>query len=254
MVQARRGCLPRDPGRLRDHGGRYGHRPHRPHLRRRRQAGRRGFGHRRHHAGGPGRQSAGASGPPGPLLPPGGPRSRLRRHRRPVLRPLLRPLRENRLRGVFRGQDRGNFPGRGPLPDDEGRRLPVQDAEARAQLSALLAHRPSGPVLSAGLLVHQGLGRQGPDGGAEQADLLEAGIHGHGPLRPVAGEHPGLEPFPQPLLGHAAPDLAHRGRPGREVHRLRRGAVRRTGKGRRRRHHEVQSPEGQGLRSGRHEP
>ena len=72
----------------------------------------------------------------------------------------------------------------------------------------------------------------------------------HRPFRPVAGEHPGLEPFPQPFLGHAAPDLAHRGRPGGEVHRLRRGTLQRTREGRRCRHHEVQSAEGQWLRSG----
>ena len=97
-------------------------------------------------------------------------------------------------------------------------------------------------------------GGEGPDGGPEQADPLEAGIHRHRPFRPVAGEHPGLEPLPQPFLGHSAPDLAHRGRQGGEVHRLRRGALQRAREGRRRRHHAVQPAQGQGLRPGRHEP
>ena len=253
MVQARRGRLPRHPRGLCDHRGRYRHCPYRPHLRCRRQARRRRFRHRRDHARGQGRQPAGAGGPPGPLLPPGGPRSGLCRHGRCFLRPLFRPLRQVRIQGIFRARDRGDHPGRGPLPHDEGRRPPVPHAEACAQLSAQLADGPSGALLPAGFLVHQGLGREGADGGPEQDHHLEARIHRHRPLWPVAGEHPGLEPVPEPFLGHSAPDLAHRGREGREVHRYGRGALCRTREGCRGRYHEVQSAEGQGLRPLRHE-
>ena len=74
-------------------------------------------------------------------------------------------------------------------------------------------------VLPPGCLVHQDHCRQGRDGRAQQADHLEAGVDRYRTFRPVAGEHPGLEPQPQPFLGHSSAYLEDRGRKGGEVHR-----------------------------------
>ncbi len=93
--------------------------------------------------------------------------------------------------------------------EGDGPRL--QSGEVRAQLPALLAHRQADPLLPAGQLVRAHHGEEGPVDRTEQDHQLEARKHRHRPLRQLAGEPTGLEPFAQSLLGHSAPDLAYRG-------------------------------------------
>ena len=130
------------------------------------------------------------------------------------------------------------FAGRYYLRDAQGPEQGLQDREARTLLSPLLEDRQARAVLSFGFVVYPHYRRAGPSDRAQQDHRVEAGLHRQRPFRQVAGEPAGLEPFPQPLLGYPASGMENRGRSRGEVHRFRRGTLRRDRQGGGCRHHE----------------
>ena len=202
--------VPRHRGRLRDHRGRYGYRPHRADVRRRRRlrGARRGYSVALHD------QQAGRDAPDGrphgQVLPARGARRALRRRvRGPGVRRVRRPLGEERLRpAVHRrrqvrrgGRSRSRVARRLHLHEAQGRRPRLPDREARPQLPPLLAHGQAGALLPARLVVHPLDGLQGAHDRAQPHDPLEARVDRHGPLRQVARKPQRLEPLAFALLG-----------------------------------------------------
>ena len=108
---------------------------------------------------------------------------------------------------------KADHPGR----PEEGR-SPLQRAEVRARVSALLALRYAPHLLRPRLLVHPRKQLQGRPRCQQQYGQLAARIDRQRPLRQLAGEHPGLGHFEKPLLGHAPEYLGMQLRPPR-MHR-----------------------------------
>ena len=91
-------------------------------------------------------------------------------------------------------------------------RHPVLREHHRPQLPVLLALRRAADLPHRLHLVRPGRGRsQGTDAGRQPPHPLGPGAHPRRPLRQVAGRRARLGDQPQPLLGHAAADLARRG-------------------------------------------
>ena len=226
--------IPRHSGRLRHDRGRHGHRAHRTDVRRRRRQGCQGRRHTqplrhrqgwRHTSHGRLHRQVLREGRHGRSLRGG--------MRRRQLLGTLRRLREERLRPeVQRGRQvrregcgQGDGPERQDVHRDEGRRHSLPHREARAQLSALLAHRQTHPLLPARLVVHPRIGSQGAHDRAQPHHPLEARKHRHRTLRQVAREPQRLEPLALALLGHAPAHLAQQGHTRGNLHQLRRTAV-----------------------------
>ena len=100
----------------------------------------------------------------------------------------------------------------------------------RALLPALLALPHRAALLRAAVLVHPHHRDQGRAARRERADQLVPRDHQVGPLRRLAAQQRRLGAVPPPLLGHAAADLALRGRPGAPDLRRLAGRARRAGR------------------------
>ena len=98
-------------------------------------------------------------------------------------------------------------------------------AAVRAQLPALLALPHAADLLRAAVLVHPHHRGQGRAAARERAHQLVPGDDQARPLRRLAEQQRRLGAVPQPLLGHAAADLALRRRPP-DLRRLARRARR----------------------------
>ncbi len=133
------------------------------------------------------------------IRPAGGQPAAARRHLRPV-RP---PGRRDVLQG--RGPDPGGRP-RGARPD-------VPPRAPGALLPALLALPHPLGLLRPALLVHPDHRHQGRAAPRERGHHLAPGDHQVGAVRGLAGEQRRLGLVAQPVLGHAAADLALRAGP-----------------------------------------
>ena len=191
----RRGCVPRDQRRLRDHRRRYRHRAYRPQLRGGRLQGGQAQRHR----------FPLLSGPPRPLR---------RRHGR-----VFGPFCQTAIRAGLRPQDHRTG-GRGHHRQAQEREPGLQIRQARTLLPALLAYRQAYHLLPVGLLVHPDHGLQGKDDRPQQDHRLEARSYRYRAFRQLARKPGRLEPLPVTLLGNPAAHLGI-GRPqGTALHRL----------------------------------
>ena len=111
-----------------------------------------------------------------------------------------------------------------------GARRAVPAPGLRARLPALLALPHGAALLRPAVLVHPHHPGQGRAARRERADQLVPGQHQVGPVRRLAAQQHRLGAVPRPLLGHAAADLALRGRPGAPGLRRLAGRARRAGR------------------------